>query len=139
MVRSLLAKLSVLQLLKPQSIAADTNSASADLQNCNSASLKVSVGTFAFNATNKVALIVEESDDDVTFAPVAADALYMPEDGASGTQKILDAGTDDDQDYMIAYLGYKRYVRVKLDVSGTVAAILGVSVVKGHLEAMPPA
>jgi hypothetical protein len=137
MVRNFSDVVKMAQLLKPQAISADTNTSSFEAAVAQANGFLVQVGTFAFDGSNKIALKVQTSDDDSTWADADASELYSPESGA--VQKILDAGTDDDQVYHIEYRGIKRYIRLVLDVTGTVSCLMAVQSLQGYVETKPAA
>jgi hypothetical protein len=131
MLRNLAQKIKSLMLLAAQSVTADINSASADLQKYRSFAFLVSVGTFAFSGVNKIALKMQESDDNTTFTDCALEAY------SGGAIKELAAATDDDTVHVVEYKGHKRYVRMTLDVSGTVAAPIAVVGLSADLTEQP--
>jgi hypothetical protein len=131
MLRNLAQKTKSLMLLAAQSVTADINSASADLQMFRSFAFLVSVGTFTFTGTNKVALKIQESDDNVTFTDAPNSAYY------EGAVTELDTAGEASKVHVIQYRGEKRYVRMALDVSGTVAAPMAIVGLSTDLEIMP--
>lgn len=139
MLRSLMAKLKFLTILFPQTITGDTNCTSVDTKAFGSSCQLVHVGTPAadFDGSNYIAIEVEHSDDNSTWSDVGAADLFEPEDGASGTQKILDATADKEKIYPVFYLGSKRYWRIVLNETGIVSVAIGISAVNGHPELQP--
>lgn len=131
MLRNLAQKIKATMLLAAQAVAADINSAAQDLKGMRSYAFMVSVGNFAFTGVNKIALKMEESDDNVTFAPCALEAY------AGGAIKELIAAQDANMVHVVEYKGHKRYVRMALDVSGTVSAPISVSGLSADLEMQP--
>ncbi len=113
-------------LLPPLVRTASANSASVDTQNYDALALLVNVGATGdtLNATNRVELQVQESDDNAAFTAVAdADLLKVVAGGqAAGTFGVLNAAGAAGQVYLTGYRGYKRYVRVALVNFGTTAA-----------------
>jgi hypothetical protein len=75
---------------------------------------------------------VQESDDDSTFAAVADADLV-------GDEPVIDGAADDDTVYSLAYLGSKRYVLVKVTVTGSPSTglVAGAFVLKGHPQYAP--
>lgn len=135
MIKSLKDVLKFEQALKPQTITADTNCAGINLADVNALTFLVSVGTFTFTGTNKIALKIEHSDDDSTYVACTADEIFEGE-GASVALTLNDAGQAE-KCHAIHYRGYKQYARVVLDVSGTVSVTASVDAVKGYNELNP--
>ena len=129
MLRSLMAKLKNKVMLLAQVVAATANSTAVDLADYLSCSILVNVGDFTFTGVNSLSLIVQHSDTDVDddYEAVGEGDLYAAEDISTGTFKILDLEADKDQEYMIHYLGAKRYVRVRIVEAGTVTAPLSIT------------
>lgn len=120
MLRNLAQKIKSLMLLAAQSVTADINSSSVDLKDFRSFAFLVSAGNFAFTGVNKIALKIQESDDNAVWADAPAESYY------NGGVKELTAAGDANTVHVIQYRGEKRYVRMALDVSGTVAAPIAV-------------
>lgn len=116
---------------------ADTECTAVDSQGFSSVTHVVNVGApgITFSASNKVELILEDSDDNSTFSAVTANTSVTggTVDG-SGIFQLIDADGDCNAVYAIGYVGGKRYSRVKIDFSGThgTGTIFGVVGVKGH-------
>ncbi len=129
MLRSLTEKFAAVQILAPQTLSADAQTAAFDLQRLSNAALMVMVGAFAFSGTNKIELEVLHSDDNVTYDPVASTELYALE-GAPNVAKILDDPAEGNAIHVIGYRGDRRYIKPNLDVGGTVSvpiAVAGIS------------
>lgn len=131
MLRNLAQKIKALQLVAAQAISADTISTSVDLHAFRSFAFLVSVGTFAFTGSNKIGLKMQESDDNSTFTDVALTDYY------GGAIKELSSGADDDSVHVVQYKGNKKYVRLVLDVSGTVSAPIAVVGLSADPEFQP--
>lgn len=138
--RSLKDTLKITSCKLPVAVTADANATGVQTSEFGSLAFLVHVGTpdAAFDATNKVSINLEESDDDSTYAVVDADGMFDGETPASGIFKILDDTADKDQMYVVHYRGVKKFARIALDVSGTVSCVIGVSAVQGHSELQPP-
>lgn len=139
--RSIKDKLKVSQLLAAQTVSATGNSTGVDNADFNSLMFIVDVGTFAFDSSNYLDVIVQDSDVDVdgSYAAVGSDDVFETmETPASGIFKVLDSTDDDAQLYTINYRGNKRYARIRLAETGTVSAPISVVAVQGHSELMPP-
>lgn len=130
--------LSVVMLLEAQDlVATDTSSNILDTAKFDSATLLVSVGALTgVDGSNYLTPILQESDSvaDTGFAAVdAADII-------GGFTKI-DATSKDSVIQKAGYIGGKRYVRVKLDYTGTgiTAGIVGVIGLLGNAGINPAA
>lgn len=111
------------QLLPPLARPASAVSQSVDLQNNDSATFVISVGAAGdtYSAINRIEASIQESDDNVTFTPVADSDLQRVVSGgqATGTFLVLNANAQAGQVYRTAYTGNKRYARVALNNYGT--------------------
>jgi len=112
-------------------LTADTNSTSIDTKDVDSVGFLVAVAAFSFTGSNKVALKLQESDDNSTFT----DCALVDYEG--GALKELDATEDGAKVHAVGYLGQKRYVRLSLDVSGTVSVAAYVTGISTHPKAVP--
>lgn len=136
MLRNYSSKIKVTQVLEPQAITADTASASIDCEAFGSAGFLVNVGTFTFTGTNKIALELLVSDDNSSFVNAAEADLYVSE--TAPASKILDTAGEGAACHFVEYRGNHRYVKLNLNVSGTVNVIVGVAALQGYPELMPP-
>lgn len=66
------------------------------------------------SGTVKLQAILEESDDNVTFTAVAA-ADMLGEDNFA----LIDAAAEDAVVQCVGYIGAQRYIRVRVDITGT--------------------
>lgn len=144
MLRGLRDKLKFTQVLDPANVSATGSSTGVDNAVGGSLAFIVQVGDFAFSGSNKLDIILQDSDVDVdgSYAACTADDFYSddnPETPASGIFKSLDATGDVDQAYVVHYKGNKRYARINLAETGTVDAPVSIVAVQGHLKANPPA
>ena len=111
-------------LLAGQTVTADTNSASANLKDLRNFAFLVVMGNFSFTGTNKIGLKMQESDDNSIFTDCPLSAY------AGGVLKECIAAADANTTHVVEYKGVKQFVRLALDVSGTVsvaAAVAGIS------------
>ena len=123
---SLYHEAEVTQLLKPSTLTGNgdsTKSAYVDMQGFEELILEVSVGTNgdSHSGSLKTDMIVEHSDTttDGDFADAADEDIINPVSGATTAHFATnDSSDDDDQVYITAYRGNKRYVRVELDRTG---------------------
>jgi len=123
------------QVLAPATVTADVNSASVDTKDLNSLGFVVSVGAFTFTNTNKIDLVLEHSDDNSNWTQVGQENLYA---GTAPIAKSLSAAADASKTHLVEYRGGKRYVRLVLDVSGTVSVPAAVVAVSLDPEKLPP-
>lgn len=120
--------LSAVQSLKPAARTATANGTGVDLRNYNGAVAVIYVGTWT-DGTHTFEL--QDSNDNSTFAAVPAADLI-------GTEPVVDAATEDEQDYEVGYIGSKRFLRVIATVSGaTIGAVHGASIVRGIPRKLP--
>ena len=120
--KDLANNLSVLQLVDPVVVTADTNSTAIDTQFDNGAMLVVNVGESGDTLSGSVKFdyVLEDSTDNSTFSAVttASYVTYGSVD-SSGIFATIDAAAEDDAVHVIGYVGPNRYVRVKIDATGT--------------------
>ena len=127
--RDLHNELKITQLLDPATLtadatAADTTTASIDMQGFDSAEIIVNVGESGdtLSASVKWDFALYESTDNTTFTAVA-DADLLTQGNAittttSGIFATVDAAAEDDAVYKVGYIGSKRYVHVNIDPTG---------------------
>jgi hypothetical protein len=121
------------KVLDAQEITADTNTASVNCADINSLGFLVNVAAFAFDGSNKIDLKLEESDDDAAWTDVTE--VYA---GTAPIVESLDAAGKGNKSHLIEYRGGKKYARLVLDVTGTVAVDMSVVAVSHKPELMPP-
>ena len=92
-----------------------------DLKGYNSCEIVVAVGESGdtLAAGLNVSLELEESDDDSTYTDVADAQLLGATGGGSGQFALINDPAEDDTVYRVGYVGSKRYVRLKVNVTGT--------------------
>lgn len=140
MLRSLMAKLLFTICKFPAALAsASVNGTAINVSDFGSLCFLISVGTFAFDTTNKVTIQMQHSDTNVDgdFVNCATADVYGGE--GAGVVKTIDSALEDEALYPAHYLGNKKFARIRLVVGGTVTAVVGIHAVQGHPEAMPPA
>lgn len=130
-------------------LSADTNGTAVDRTGFNSASLLLLVGPggITFDATNKIDIKVEHSDDGVTYTGVgtndvqagAGDAALTV--GAGGIVKSLVSAQPSLTVTKIDYVGAKRHLRAVADHSGThgTGTLIAAVFVLGHPKLAPVA
>lgn len=127
--RSIKSEVAAVVSLQPEVHNADADGASADLRGFEAATVLVQVGDYT---DGTFPIVVEESDDDATFAAVADADL-------DGTEPSIDAAGDADSVFALGYLGSKRFLRVAISGStpGTTGAELAAAIVKGDPKYAP--
>ena len=141
MLRSLMAKLKIIKILASASFTATANLTGVNTAGFGSLMFSLVASAFVYDATNKITIIMQHSDTDVDgdYVACAAADIYNPEDGSTGTVKILDAEADGDAVHNFHYLGNKQYVRLRLVEGGTTTGAISVSAILGHPQQLPPA
>ncbi|MGF7160328.1 hypothetical protein FHS85_001951 [Rhodoligotrophos appendicifer] len=112
----------VAEAIAPAVLAADNTPVAIDLLGFNSATLAlhVGVGGITFTGTNKIEFKLTHSVDGVTYDAVErSDVLGVDAVGAGGIIKALIAAHPASAVYRIGYVGYRRYIKVLADFSGT--------------------
>jgi hypothetical protein len=121
------------KVIAAQTVTADVNSASVNCKDINSLGFLVAVEAFAFDATNKVALKLQESDDDSVWSDVTD--VY---EGTAPNPIVLDTVVEGNKSHLVEYRGGKQYARLVLDVSGTVSVAMAAIAISNKPELMPP-
>lgn len=117
----------------------DVNGTGIDIQGFNDVFFVVNVGANGgtLDGSNNVTFVLQDSDDNSTFADVTDSTLaggYTVD--ANGVFTTVDAGGEAATAYKVAYTGNKRYVRLQADVTGTISlpvsasSLLGSGIVK---------
>lgn len=112
-------------------LTADVNSTVAQLKDVDSFGFLVQVAAFTFTGVNKVALKLQHSDDGSTFVDCALT------DYEGGAIKELTTAADGNKVHAVGYVGQKEYVRLALDVSGTVSVAVAVTGISTCPEVAP--
>jgi|TARA_A200000159_G_C7075473_1_gene236199 hypothetical protein len=104
--------------------SSDVNGSTVDTKGFNSCFIAVNIGANGgtLNGSNNVTFVLQDSDDDSTWADVTSSALaggYTVD--SSGVFATIDDGAEDEASAKVAYTGNKRYVRVQADVTGTIS------------------
>lgn len=125
----------------PIALNADNTPAAIDLQGFGGAKLLIAVGVggITFDASNKVEFKLTHSDDDSTYAAVAAADVLLGSNadasvGSGGIVKSLVAAHAAASITEVEYIGGKRYLKLLADFSGTHGSATPVAamVLKGH-------
>ena len=118
--KDLANNLTVLQLVDPVVVTADTNSTAIDTQFDNGAMLIVNVGESGDTLSGSVKFdyILQDSTDNASFSAVTdtKSVTYVTVD-SSGIFATIDAAAEDDAVHVIGYVGPNRYVRVVIDAT----------------------
>lgn len=129
-------------LLAPIAVTADAPSASVDMVQYGSAAFYVSIGADGqtLGASHHFQLELQECDDNSTWTAVANANCTNTVTGTNvGTFAKVDAAGECDAVYMTEYLGHARYVRVNINITGTVSSPVGVMSVQGYAKSLPVA
>jgi hypothetical protein len=132
--KDLKAGIKFLEAAAPAVAKASIEGGDIDLKGFRSCVFEAVIGAGAYEATKCVAPVLEESDDGTTYAAVD-EADY------DGDLSAV-ADTIAANEYRsIQYHGYKRYVRLSFEVTGTLAAdvLLGAWAILGHPHLAPTA
>lgn len=121
----------------PAVVTADANGTGVDLQGFESAMVVVNSGVEGdtLSSSVKFDFILEDSDDDSTYTAVTSSTSVTEGSvDSSGIFLTLDANGETPQISQIGYIGGKRYIRCKIDATGTHSngTPIGVVVVKGN-------
>ena len=131
----LFEELETVQSIAPQSVAYNAvtiNGASYDraLKGANDILFIVDVGLFV--AGGNYSFVIQDSSDNATFAVVTAANIRIPTGSAhigSAHPVLIDDVAEDNKQYIIEYLGNKRYVRCSLSTSSGSAGAVTVAVI----------
>lgn len=105
-------------------VSADTSTSAVDLKDYNAFGFLIALAAFAFDASNKIAFKLFHSDDNVSFSECEA------KDYEGGALKEATDPADGGKVHAVGYVGEKRYVKLTLDVTGTVSVatqVIGIS------------
>lgn len=122
MMKDIHSGVTTLVALAAAALDADANGATVDLKGFDGCLfiLNVGVGGITFNGTNKVDFILQESNDGSAWTAVAdRDILGQAATVVDGKVRTLNAAHAAAATYRFGYKGYKRYVRLVADFSGT--------------------
>lgn len=125
-------------MLKPQTLTAATGfSSSVDLQGFNGANVLVTLGTIgeATMTSTSLSIRMYESDDNVTFTPVAeADLLGATSGTTTGQFVLVDSFAEDDKSYLGGYGGDKRYIKTYQVWTGSIGTGVPIAIacIKGE-------
>ena len=137
MARDISNRTSAVATQVPAVVTADANGTGVDLQGFESAMVVVNSGVEGdtLSGSVKFDFILEESDDDSTYTAVTSStAVTEGSVDSSGIFLTLDANGETQQCSQIGYIGNSRYIRCKIDATGTHSngTPIGVVVVRGN-------
>lgn len=144
--KDLCNNIDVVQVLDPATVDATGNSGDVDLAGANSATLLINLGEdggTGLGSSHKLAFKLEHADDDGTgsagsYSECDDDDVLGFTDLSSGVFFTLADTDDDDAVYKIGYVGGKRFVKMTWTETGTVSIPMSVTLIKGHLQDVPP-
>ena len=121
----------------PKVITSDTNGTGVDLQGFESAMVIVNTGIEGdtLSGSVKFDFILQESDDDSTWSNVTSSTSVTETSvDSNGIFLTLDANGETPQITQIGYIGGKRYIRCKIDATGTHSngTPMSIEVIKGN-------
>lgn len=125
----------IVNTLNAQTLTAtDVNGVTVDTKGFNSCFIAVNVGANGgtLDGSNKVDFVLQDSDDDSTWADVTTlghAGGYTVD--ANGVFVTIDDGGEAEASAKVAYTGNKRYVRVQADVTGTISLPVSAQVLLG--------
>tara|TARA_R100000655_G_scaffold34868_1_gene67808 strand:- start:1240 stop:1686 length:447 start_codon:yes stop_codon:yes gene_type:complete len=122
MARDIASNTNTVTVVDPVVVTSDTNGTGVDLQGFESAMLTVHTGVEGdtLSSSVKFEYYLEHSDDNSSFSAVTSSTDVTDASiGATGIFLTLDANGETPQIQTIGYIGGKRYVRVRIDVTGT--------------------
>ena len=121
----------------PAVVTADANGTTVDLQGFESAMVIVNTGIEGdtLSGSVKFDFILQESDDDSTWSNVTSSTSVTETSvDSNGIFLTLDANGETPQITQIGYIGGKRYIRCKIDATGTHSngTPMSIEVIKGN-------
>ena len=121
----------------PAVVTADANGTGVDLQGFESAMVIVNTGIEGdtLSGSVKFDFILEESDDNSTYTAVTSSTSVTETSvDSSGIFLTLDANGETPQITQIGYIGGKRYIRCKIDATGTHSngTPMSIEIIKGN-------
>jgi hypothetical protein len=142
--RDIISNVAVVEAIPPAVYSADNTPAAIDLYGYDTAmiALHIGAGGITFTGTNKVEFKLTHSDDGVTYDAVTADDVQgVASVGAGGIVEALTAAHADPSITRIGYAGYRRYLKLLADFSGThgTGTAISATVIKGNPRHSPVA
>lgn len=142
--RDLVHNIAVVTAIAPAVLAADNAPAALDLLGFDSAALSIHIGAGGINFTgsNKVEFRLTHSDDDATYDAVTIeDVQGISVVGTGGIVFTLSAAHPDATIHKVGYVGYRRYLKLLADFSGThgTGTPIAATLIKGIPRSAPVA
>lgn len=141
MYRDLHDNVSSALLIAPSTPTADTTPVGVDLLGFRAAMvmLFIGVGGITFTGANRIDFVLEHSNDNAAWAPVAQSDVVGATVATGGIIRTLNAAKAAADIQELSYIGGRRYVRLTADFSGTHASGTPMTafVVRGLPEQMP--
>ena len=128
-------KIKIAHTLLPQSVTSDATGITVDTNGYDSVGLCLTVGTIATADADNTLAVVWQEDDAANMGTVATVTGLTAIQGTL-TNPIV-ATTGDEVTYTWNYTGGKRYLRCKIDITGTVEGLFSAYVVMGHPKKAP--
>lgn len=125
-------RVAVAHLLDAQSINADTATKYVDLAGFNSAIVLVNLGSATFSSAS-ITPKLQESD-----TTNAADFSDVSAGDMIGSFTTVDDANKDQTTQVVGYIGSKRYIRVLLDIAGSLTIPVAVDAVLSDAATEPP-
>lgn len=139
--RDLHSNLKVVSVELPAVVTADTTPTAIDLAGYSSAEIIAHFGApgDTLGATTKFEIELTHSDDNSTYAAVAAADVIGATPDANGVIVTVDADGEASAVYQRGYIGGKRYLKVMIEVTGThsTGTPIGITLVKGNALQRP--
>jgi hypothetical protein len=111
------------QMLLPQTLTSTTLSSHIDLQDASDCMIEACVGVQGDTLSGSIywQLELQDSPDDVTYTAVVDANISNPVSGqtATGTFAAITASSGCSKNYLVAYRGSNRYVKVNLRATGS--------------------
>lgn len=125
-------RVAVAHLLDAQSINADTATDYVDLAGFNSAIVLVNLGSATFSGASITPKLQESNTTNATdFSDVDAGDMI-------GSFTTVDDANKDQTTQVVGYIGSMRYIRVLLDIEGTLTIPVAVDAVLSDAAVEPP-
>lgn len=130
-------KINAIELIPAATYDADNTPAAVNIAGFEAAEIVIAVGVggITFTSSNKVEFKLTHSDDDSTYAAVAAaDLVGAPTVGTGGIIKSLVAAHAAASVDQYGYIGGKKYLKLLADFSGThgTGTPIAAQVIKGR-------
>ncbi len=120
------------------SISATKTGDTIDLQNYESCTFVLSLGTGALDGSNYWTVKLQHGDaSDMSDAADVTAGDLIGAMGSDGDNKLDSSANDSSKCHKLGYKGPKRYVRIVLTLTGTMTQVMGCIVDLGHARDVP--